>query len=228
MTTKMKKKTDSRFKKSSLVQAWLVLLLAVGFGVSMAGVQLTLGPKIEQNKKNETRERIPVLVLGKDLASKMAAQNQTLEIKPRQVEVKSAGKTKYYPLYETRYQGDLRGWVIKAKGQGYADTIELLLGLAPDLGTITGMFVLDQKETPGLGNKIITDVWREQFNQKPTTIPLKAVKKGAAAPGEIDAITGATISSQSVTNLINTVIRDVRQALSATSPMVDVKEKSNG
>ena len=52
---------------------------------------------------------------------------------------------------------------MKTKGQGYADTIERLLGLSTDFRSITGLFVLDQKETPGLGNKIITDAWRSQF-----------------------------------------------------------------
>jgi len=228
MKTQSEIKNTGRLKKSSLIQAWLVLLLAVGFGISLASVQLTLGPKIEQNKINETRERIPLLVLGKSLANKMEAENQTLTVQPRQIAVESTGKTKFYRIYETRYQGNLRGWVVKTKGQGYADRIELLLGLSPDLGTITGLFVLDQKETPGLGNKIVTDSWRNQFVHKPTVPPLKAVKTSTDAPGEIDAITGATISSKSVIGLVNAAIRDLHQPLSAIPPSVEKKEKSNG
>lgn len=228
MTAKTEKNHIGSLKKSSLIQAWLVLLLAVGFGVSLAGVQLTLGPKIESNKINETRERIPLLVLGKSLASKMAAENQTLTIEPRQVAVELPGKTKYYRIYETRYQGNLRGWVVKTKGQGYADSIELLLGLSPDFDAITGLYILDQKETPGLGNKIVTESWRKQFIQKPTVSSLRVVKTGADTAEEINAITGATISSKSVTGLVNAAIRDLRQPLSAIPSTVGKEEKSNG
>jgi Na+-translocating ferredoxin:NAD+ oxidoreductase subunit G len=212
MDTQNKQKTGG-LKANYLVQAWLVIFLAVGFGVALAGVQLALGPVIEQNKLNETLARVPELVLGSDLAQKMAGENQHLEIDARQVAVKKAGAEKYYGVYEATYQGDRKGWVIKTKGQGYADTIELLLGLSPDLGTITGLFVLDQKETPGLGAKITTDAWRGQFLHAPADQPLVVVKTGASKPGEIDAVTGATISSRSVTALINATIKDLRQSL---------------
>jgi electron transport complex protein RnfG len=202
-----------RLKAGSLVQAWLVLLLAVSFGVSLAGVQLALGPIIEANKINETLEKVPELVLGRDLAATMAGQDQRLDIAAHRVAVAKADRDKTYSVYEARYQGELRGWVLKAKGQGYADTIELLVGLSAGLETITGLFVLDQKETPGLGNKIITDAWRGQFIGAPAGRSLVVVKSGAAQPGEIDAVTGATISSKSVTAMINAAIGDLRKPL---------------
>jgi len=214
MKSDIEKKTFAeRLKASSLVQAWLVLLLAVSFGISLAGVQLALGPIIEANKVNETLEKVPELVLGKDLAGTMAAQNQSLEITAHRVAVDKSGQTKTYSVYEARYAGQLRGWVVKTKGQGYADAIELLVGLSPDLKSLTGLFVLDQKETPGLGNKIVTADWRGQFIGAPTSHALVAVKGGAAQPGEIDAVTGATISSNSVTAMINTAIGDLRKPL---------------
>jgi electron transport complex protein RnfG len=107
------------------------------------------------------------------------------------------------------------GWVAKASGQGYADKIELLLGLDPEAKSITGLFILEQKETPGLGNKIITDAWRSQFLDKKTDNPLVVVKGGAKVPNEIDAVTGATISSRSVTTIVNTAISDLRDPLAA-------------
>ena len=217
-----------RLKTSSLVQAWLVLLLAVGFGVSLAGVQLAIGPVIEKNKINETLEKVPELVLGSVLATTMAEQNQTLEIISRQVAVKKADRDKLYRIYEARYQGELKGWVVKTKGQGYADAIELLVGLSPDLRTFTGLFVLDQKETPGLGKKIVTEVWRRQFVDAPADRSLEVVKSGASRPGEIDAVSGATISSKSVIAMINTALGDLRQPLTAGPPAADEGGRDNG
>ena len=208
-----KKSFADKLKTSSLVQAWLVLLLAVSFGISLAGVQLALGPIIERNKVNETLEKVPELVLGSDLAVKMIAQNQRLDIAARRVAAAGADRDKTYRVYEARYQGELRGWVVKTKGQGYADAIELLVGFSPKLDTIAGLFVLDQKETPGLGNKIITAAWRSQFIGAPTNRSLAVVKTGATQPGEIDAVTGATISSKSVAAMVNTAIADLRKPL---------------
>ena len=223
-----KKSFAGGLKSSNLVQAWLVLVLAVGFGVSLAGVQLVFGPVIESNKLNETLEKVPELVLGKFLAAKMASEDQTLEVVPRQVTVSKPDRTKFYSVFEARYQGDLKGWVVKTKGQGYADTIELLLGLSPDFRSITGLFVLDQKETPGLGNKIITDAWRSQFVDAPADRSLVVIKTGASRPGEIDAVTGATISSKSVTAMVNAAIGDLRIPLT-TAPSSDGKGgKTNG
>ena len=223
-----KKQSAGGLKANYLVQAWLVIFLAVGFGVSLAGVQLGLGPVIEQNKLNETLAKVPELVLGSALAQKMAAENQHLDISSRQVVVKKAATEKYYGVYEATYQGQPRGWVVKTKGQGYADTIELLIGLSPDLSKITGLFVLDQKETPGLGNKIITDSWRKQFIDAPADNPLVVVKTGAARPGQIDAVTGATISSKSVTSLINMTIKDLRKPLSDSPAGTGKEGSANG
>ena len=228
MTMEAENKKSGGLRKSSLVQAWLVLVLAVGFGVSLAGVQLALGPVIESNKINETLEKVPELVLGNALAAKMAGEDQTLEIVSRQVTVKKSDRDKFYSVYEARYQGDLKGWVVKTKGQGYADIIELLLGLSPDLRTITGLFVLDQKETPGLGNKIVTDAWRGQFIDAPAERSLVVLKTGASRPGEIDAVTGATISSRSVTAMINTAIGDLRKPLTVCPSSVGKGGKHNG
>ena len=217
-----------RLKASNIAQAWLVLLLVIGFGSALAGVQLSLGPTIEANKANETLEQVPALVFGEELAQKMAAQEQVPDIEPRMVAVPKAGRQVSYPVFEVRYQGDLRGWVVKASGQGYADKIELLLGLSPQLDTITGLFVLDQKETPGLGNKVITPEWRGQFTAKNTRPALAVVKTGAKAANEIDAVTGATISSRSVTAIINTIISDLQPMLAGKQSSAATKGGNNG
>jgi electron transport complex protein RnfG len=197
-------------KKSNLAQAWLVLLLATLFGTALAGIQAKLGPVIEANKIKETMAKIPVLVLGEDLAAELAADNQTLTIKSRVIEVKQNGTSKFYTVYDAWLpDGKMVGHVVKANGQGYADKIELLVGLNAQGKTITGLFVLDQKETPGLGAKILEDAWRGQFKDKSTENTLSVVKGGGANDEQIDAISGATISSRSVTGIVNTVVANV-------------------
>ena len=202
-----------RIKKNSLVQGWLVLLLALCFGSALASVQLSLGPKIEMNKLNETLDKVPELVLGAARSNELEAKNQKLDIEAMIINVDKNNKNISYNVYKTTYNGKIIGWVAKTKGQGYAGNIELLIGLDSGMESITGLFILDQKETPGLGNKIVTEKWRKQFINKPTKKQLIVVKDGADALNEIDAITGATISSRSVSDILNTAITDLKGQL---------------
>ncbi|HJN74803.1 MAG TPA: RnfABCDGE type electron transport complex subunit G [Myxococcota bacterium] len=101
--------------------------------------------------------------------------------------------------------GELLGYAIPAKGPGFQDTISLLYGYDPARDRVIGMRVLESRETPGLGDKIIKDeVFVAQFEDLVVEPDILAVKKGkATTPNEIDAITGATISSKAVVEIIN-------------------------
>lgn len=211
----MSPSTLERLKNNNIIQAWLVLLLTLCFGSGLAGIQMTLGPKIEQNKINETREKVPELVLGKAEAAKMAEAGTALEALPQYVTVDKNGKKVSYNVFEARKDDQRLGWVVKTGGPGYGDKIELLMGLDPKAEKITGIFVLEQKETPGLGNKIVTDKWRNQFINKSTGQPIGVVKGGNAGAGDINAVTGATISSKSVTGIVNTAVADLKGPLAA-------------
>lgn len=208
---------ENRFQNNYILQAWLCISLALIFGISLAAVQAALGPVISANKLNETKEKVPEILLGKEAAAKMDAAGETFQITPDTVAVEKDGIKKVYSVFETRHEdGHLVGWVTKVSGQGYADKIELLLGLDPSIETITGLFILDQKETPGLGNKIVEPQWRQQFAEKSTRNPLTVVKDGATERNEIDAVTGATISSDSVVSIINKTVADLKQPLMKT------------
>ena len=79
-------------KDNYIIQAWLILILALAFGASLAGVHLTLSSTIETNKINETREKVPELVLGEAKARKLTEQNQALTIEPETIGVEKKGK----------------------------------------------------------------------------------------------------------------------------------------
>lgn len=205
-----------RLKRNYLVQAWLVLMLALFFGAALAGVHLELGPKIAANKTNETYVKIPEIILGSKLAEELSQQGETLIVEPHTVSVEKEQRGIVYTIYEASYpDGKLAGWVAKSSGQGYADKIELLIGFSPSVDTLTGIFILDQKETPGLGNKIITLDWRQQFSNLKTLQPIEVTKGGGSDPNQVDAITGATISSRSVTRIVNNAVADLRGPLTA-------------
>ena len=116
-----------------------------------------------------------------------------------------------YALYDQDKK--LLGTVIRAKGMGYQDLIEMLYGYQPQLQVISGYQILASRETPGLGTKIETDkAFQKNFAQLDVSIdasgdrlinPVEVVKPGAKThPWQIDTLTGATISSRAVGNMV--------------------------
>lgn len=193
--------SDQPKRGSYVGQAWLVILLGLVYGGALAGVQTTLGPRIDENRKKETYDVIPLLVDGVDKAN-------CVELT---VEGTSGEEARVYKAVAA--DGTHRGWVLPAGGQGFNDRIELLIGLDAELSTITGLYVLDQKETPGLGEYITGESFRGQFAGKPIDGPLAVVKSDAKATREIRAVSGATISSESVTGIVNKAIADFKEPI---------------
>ena len=110
--------------------------------------------------------------------------------------------------------GKLLGIATNAAAQGYADLVHLLYGYDPACQCIRGIKVLKLAETPGLGDKIITDAkFVANFEQLDASLSadgsdlandIVTVKHGSKQhPWEIDAISGATISSKAVGKALN-------------------------
>jgi len=196
---------DTHPKSGYLRQAWLVILLALVYGGALAGVQSTLSGKIAENKKDETYSVIPSLVSGADEA-------KTVELV---VEGKNGKEARVYKAIGA--DGSHKGWVVPAGGQGFADRIELLIGLDRSLATLTGLYVLDQKETPALGDRITEATFRDRFRGKPADRPTVMVKSEPEADNEVRALTGATISSESVSAIVNETLANLREPIRQTS-----------
>ncbi|MCC6543925.1 MAG: RnfABCDGE type electron transport complex subunit G [Nitrospirae bacterium] len=82
---------------------------------------------------------------------------------------------------------------------GYAGDISILMGIGSD-DRISGIEIISHKETPGLGNRIQKEEWRNQFKGRSLDDGQRlAVKKDG---GEIDQFSGATISPRAVVNAV--------------------------
>lgn len=108
--------------------------------------------------------------------------------------------------FEAYKENTLIGRVLKADAQGYSDVIKLLIGVDMD-GKIMGVAVLSQSETPGLGANIEKEEFLSQFAGK-TASQISLKKDG----GEIDGITGATISSRAV-------VYGIKESLAEINPI---------
>jgi len=111
--------------------------------------------------------------------------------------------------------GTPAGFAIRAARPGFQDVVSLIFGYDPSTGRLLGMKVLENKETPGLGDKIEKDAaFTGQFAGREP--PLVGVKGGGAqGSNEIDTITGATISSKTVVRAINDAVERWRPAIEA-------------
>jgi len=109
-------------------------------------------------------------------------------------------------VYET-YDGskELLGYVIEVTStQGYGGNIVLYLGVTVD-GQVNDISILEISETPGLGMRA-EEVLVPQFHDKPVTL-FRYTKSGSQADSEIDAISGATITTKAVVNAVNGGLR---------------------
>jgi electron transport complex protein RnfG len=106
-------------------------------------------------------------------------------------------------VWEALRSGQKTGYVFQTRVQGYSGPITLMFG-TDFSGVVTGLRILSHTETPGLGAKITTAQFRDQFrNRRPEQLILK---KDDPARGQIDAITGATISSRAVTKAMRSTL----------------------
>lgn len=97
--------------------------------------------------------------------------------------------------------GDLLGYVITVTTkEGYGGDIQFSIGVRTD-GTLNGMSILSISETAGLGMRA-EEVLKPQFANKRVEV-FEYTKSGAAADNQIDAISGATITTNAVTNGVN-------------------------
>lgn len=106
-------------------------------------------------------------------------------------------------VYYTAYDNDnkLNGFIIKTKTKGYASDIETAAGLNLKL-EIRSIKILSQNETPGLGNRITETSFLGQFQGK-----------SADTFNEVQAITGATISSSALINSVRDKIQELKEQL---------------
>ena len=129
-----------------------------------------------------------------------------------------AGAVKFFAAYDG--SGQLAGIAAEGGAKGYADTVRIMFGYSPTCQCVVGIGVVSMRETPGIGDKIITDREflanftaldaRLNAELKALAHEIKAVKHGAkTSPWQIDAIAGATITSRAVGKAIN----DSAQAL---------------
>ncbi|MDH4220460.1 MAG: FMN-binding protein [Candidatus Aminicenantes bacterium] len=185
----------------SLSSRMIIVLTAVGLisGGFLAGVAKLTKERIAFNIQKEIEEAIVNVIPG-------TVQNQKLY------------EEEDLSIYGGQDEsGQSIGYAVQSTGIGFQDKITLMFGINVSLTKIIGLAVIDQKETPGLGAKIrdwnaFLQFWEnrnatgEIILRKPPAGSLEEL-----SPMEINTITGATISSKKVLEIVNFSLERLRE-----------------
>ncbi len=110
-------------------------------------------------------------------------------------------------------EGTLIGYGFLAKGQGYQGTIKIMAVADKNFEKLLGIEIIESQETPGLGAKINESFFKNQFKGVSIRTSIEYTKGEVTSDNQIKAITGATISSASVVNILNKRIAEIKKAL---------------
>jgi electron transport complex protein RnfG len=165
----------------------IIVLVLIAFlsAVLLAYVNKVTREPIEENKKAETKKAIGIVLRG-------LTGYQYPEI-PQEMEVDSS-PVKYFMAVDSN-KNILGCAVIVKAPNGFTNDFDMMVGVDSS-GSVIDTYVLDHKETPGLGDGMSKEPFKKQFRGKNINNTKWLVKKDK---GDIDAMTAATITSRAFT-----------------------------
>lgn len=193
-------------------RSWQMYRSMVGIGLVcglliVAAYRLTL-PIVERNKAEALEQAIlQVLPDARSSVTFRLVDDRRFE----RLDRADGGGSLVHAGYDEQQR--LVGLAVEASGMGYQDVIRILYGYSFSEEALIGVRVLESKETPGLGDKIERDPeFLDNFRRLDVALsddltriarPIEAVKHGTKQHAfQIDGITGATISSVAIANIL--------------------------
>ena len=197
--------------------ALIMMLVGLVAAILLVGVRLFTQPRIEVHQRMEKQEALSVVL----------PEAEAFEA------VQKEGRIIYHRGYASPRKEKVVGYAFLASGRGFSSVIRTLVGMSPD-GKITGIKILCQRETPGLGARIeeiktkktlastvisffrretlieeeeLRPWFQEQFSGKELK-NLQVVREEEVGD-KIQAITGATISSEAVTDSVREKAKEI-------------------
>ncbi|MCF7958471.1 MAG: FMN-binding protein [Phycisphaerae bacterium] len=200
--------------KEFIEKSWLVIIAALVFGLLISAINGQLKPIIETKAKEKLNEKLAVMF------------GAGVETAPTTAEFMTWDNKKVVVDYFTAKKDDgLIGYALIISGSGFADKIELLVGFDVELKNLKGIAVLKSNETPGFGDKIKDESkgnwisFKDCFKGRSLGSKLEVVKSPESTrsahkdDNQIVSISGSTISSESVTKIVNQATKLMRKAL---------------
>jgi electron transport complex protein RnfG len=184
-------------------------LIAVISGGSLAVVDSLTRPQIEVNKVKAINQGLKRLIPDADEFKK--------------IEIREQGET--YTVYRGEKNENLTGWGFLLSGSGFQDKISVVAASDPAISSLLGIEVLEQKETPGLGDNMKKDYVQDQFRGLSVLKAIGFVKNRKPDPNsnDIQAISAATISTTKLLAIINDNMKKIRNNKDIQAQIGEVK-----
>jgi Na+-transporting NADH:ubiquinone oxidoreductase subunit C len=186
-------------KKGRIYTIVFMIVISAVFTLLLAGANELFLPKIKENEL--LAERIAILYVF-DIDQSGTAEEVLARFEENVSETTLSGVDVYE--YKTA-DGEPIAYAVPFAGSGLWGTIAGYMGVSAGLDQITGVVFTDQSETPGLGGRIGELAYREQFRGIDITAGM-TLAYGQIGDNKIDAITGATLTSNSVMRILNQLL----------------------
>lgn len=186
--------------------AFILMAITLVAGVCLGFVyEITKGPIAEQEKQaqeNAYKAVFPVM----DSMAPISEERTKEQLKSESDQLLAAAGLEGAHIEEAYIALDEGGQVLGlvlniTSTEGYGGDINFSMGIKSD-GTVNGIEILSISETAGLGMKAADDEFKSQFAGKKAE-SFQITKNGAASDSEIDAISGATITSNAMAEGVN-------------------------
>jgi Na+-transporting NADH:ubiquinone oxidoreductase subunit C len=110
-------------------------------------------------------------------------------------------------VYLVKEGDELKKMILPIHGYGLWSTLYGFVALKPDLNTVSGLQFYEHAETPGLGGEVDNPKWRSLWPDKKLyddegNVKISVVKGGSSGEYQVDALAGATLTSNGVNNLV--------------------------
>lgn len=166
----------------------------------LGGVNAITQEKIEAINKEKTEIAMKAVVADPDNTSFSDKLTLTDEM------VAAAGSVTLDSVYEAQVGGQPAGYAIKVVSSGSQGKIEMMVGVDAE-GTVTGVSIVKNSETSGIGSKVMTNMPTANGIGVLSQFEGKSAADGTLTVGaNVDAISGATVSTRGVTNGVNAAL----------------------
>lgn len=189
-------------------RAWTVVFMLLTSFVFTSAVSLTYLSTAETIRTNERLflQRAVLVAAAIPVPEDAEAVRRLFGTRVREI-VDPDGTPRRYDVFDEG--GRPAGCVLPISGAGLWGPIDAVVGFDVDCTTLTGLDFTRQNETPGLGGRIAETWFREQFRGKHGPFELVPERTADEGPAQFDAITGATITSTAVRDMLNEICANV-------------------
>jgi len=201
MSTEVKSKEKVNMDPAYIIKLTVTLFVTcVIVAACLGGVNAITEEKIDASNWEKTVAAMKAVVADPDNTTFSEAMELTDEM------TAAAGSVTLDSVYEAQVNGTGAGYAIKVVASGSQGLIEMMVGVDGE-GVVTGVSIVKNSETSGIGSKVMTNMPTANGVGVLSQFEGKSAADGTLTVGSnVDAITGATVSTRGVTSGVNAAL----------------------